>query len=173
LPCLPAKLVHPVAPSGKGSDPNKTDYVLGADPVSGAPLGGLAVLRDWLTSFVPAVQSCSLASHSKSWLDLLQINSPFRAVGSASLIHLRWIHRYFAGGLAVKNRSGNNVLMHLVSSDGGLQPEQVDIVRFLVDSKGVNMKDVDIEGNTALHKAILAKNFNVATVLAEMGVGHW
>lgn len=174
LPQLPSNLLSAASKAGGASaEQRKTDYALGVDPASGAPLGGLRVLRDWLSSFVLAMQSCSLASHSKSVLDLLQINSPFRAVASSSLVHLRWIHRYYEGGLAVKNRSGNNVLMQMVSVDGGVPPEQIDIVKFLIDSKGVNVKDVDSEGNTALHKAIVAKNFGIAVVLAEMGVGHW
>ncbi len=162
----------PVAASGKGPVVEKTDYSMQVD-ASGAAQGGLAIFRDWMVSFLAAMQSSPLTSHSRGMLELLQLNSPFRACGSASIVHLRWIHRYFVGGVGVKNSRGNNVLMHLVCLEASaIQPEHTEMVRFLVDSKAVNIKDTDVEGNTALHKAILARNFGHALTLSEMGVGH-
>lgn len=139
LPQLPAPLIASLgvkggaggsgaggAGAGGASEHRKTDYSLGVDPATGAPQGGLRVLRDWLSSFVLAMQSCSHISHSKSVLELLQINSPFRAAASASLPQLRWIRRYFEGGLAVKVRRqfvlkvSTPVLLNLVFSRIGL-----------------------------------------------------
>jgi ankyrin repeat protein len=167
----PAESSSSSSASNKANAAEKSDYTLHCD-AQGVPLGGLVILRDWLTCFLAMAQFSPIASHSKAVLELLQINSPFRACSNASMQHLRWIHRYFVGGLATKNSRGSNVLMHLVVLEpSAIVPEHTEIIRFLVDSKAVNVKDADVEGNTALHKAILSRNVDFALTLAEMGVG--
>lgn len=149
----------------------KTDYGMTVD-ATGTPSRGCLIFRDWCVAFLRAVQSNPQASHAKPILDLLQLNSPFRAGLNASIQHLRWIHRYFQGGLASKNKRGINVLMQIVADPVATKPEHIEMVKFLVDSRAVSIQDVDHDGNSALHRAIAAKNMVHALTLCEMGVDH-
>ena len=153
------------------TEDKERDFSLHYDS-AGNPSLGVLVFRDWLAAFLEALQTSPLLSHSKPLLDLLQLTSPFRA-GKNGLAHLKWIHRYIVGGLALKNKRGVNVLMQIVEEPPSCSAsEALEMVRFLVDSRAVNLRDVDVDGNSVLHRAFKAKAWVKAMTLCEMGVDH-
>ena len=168
LPTAPHVLTRDQKRSGAA---NQLDYGLYV-AASGAPSAGLRVLGQWLTAFFLSAQSNPLLSHSRSVMHLLELDSPFRAASQASLPHLRWIHRYFIHGLGEKSQRGDNVLMHIVSDSTTTTAAHLEIIKFLIDARAVDLKDVDQDGNSALHRAIIAKSNQHALLLCEMGIDH-